>query len=300
MTARQFLSLALAAYVSTALAASRAEQEYFAAHDKYVAELAPQAPNSPIPSVEKKQYGDIRDTEASFLVDLEKRLRTIIGPSHVKGFDGSGHGVPRTLLRGDLGFDVLNGLEWDSKAGSGNLVVSTEALLDRFLTAHPQLPAMVADSLMKDDFYTFSTPADAAWSSFAVVPVATPGAEWRTVARLGARRQDYFEMVPDSLAISATGRGRVYLLEVKVTAKVHLIPACHKIWVAYQSRSKAALAKYYGSHLKDKDAFQESVDLTEIGDTASRKCFAEKAPREAFFADVIREAQVLVDRIDAM
>ena len=81
-------------------------------------------------------YGDrILTSEKQARADLERQMRAIIGPVSIDGLDRTGALNLDTLIEGDLGFGVLDGMVYGPVDGKTRAIVTTESLLRRWLGA---------------------------------------------------------------------------------------------------------------------------------------------------------------------
>ena len=283
--------------ISTAAAASL-EESYFANRDAYIDKLKPAEINVDVDEHVLKQEQTARE-------DLEKQLRRIVGPVEIKGFAGPGKSNLETLFKGDQGFGLLDGLLYSSADDKTHIVVSTNALLDRWLREHKDwwgltvanVPQEVGAALKSEAFYTQALQTDAAVFKYAELPVAKPGAAKLASAMLVARAQDLGPRTPDELIVTVLQGGRVLVVSAPASARIEPMPACERIWQEAVRKSTAAQEAYAASEPKDEKLAEQSTRLEEEGDVAFRKCFAERAKSHGSFAALTGQAQALLDRL---
>jgi hypothetical protein len=294
MTKLAAFLLAFSLTAAAALAASP-EAAYLAARDKAIAEIkrleASKASDETVQAAEDKASDD-----------LARRLREIIGPVALKGFSGSGKLNIESLSEGDVGFGMLDGLAFDAKGDS--VVVTTRPLLAAWLAAkareadaESRLPADIAAAVKQEDFYTFAISPDAAFAANADLPVTRPAGADLAVATLGEFEQDIGHDNVDQIVAAVAKGDRVLVASIQRKAPIAKIAACEKIWTDALARSDKLQAEYRASGLKDEKLFDESNRVEEEGDKDYRACFNQRAPREPFFAGLVKEAQDLVDRL---
>src|SRR5579871_5180708 len=143
--------------VASAAVAAVSEADYIAARDRYIAYF------KKLDAANKlDDDGMQRD-----LNDLEGKLRQIIGPVAVKDLAPDGKINLDTLSMGDEDFGRLDALVYSAPGGEDaadktQVVVTTAALLDRWLRAHKKwwgadfadMPQTAAAAVKTEDFYT--------------------------------------------------------------------------------------------------------------------------------------------------
>jgi hypothetical protein len=258
-------------------------QEYVAARDGYLATFK----DSDIIGDERagKAHEDARR-------DLETRLRTIIGPSAIKGFPRDGKINLESLSPGFIGFGLLDGLVYRSPDEKTRILVMTDELLGQWLRANKRdVPQTVAAALKSDSLYNGALYTDAAFFRYAELPVARPADAGLAFAMLVARGQDVGPRTPDEIIVSLLRGARVFIVVAPAGAKVGAIPDCDKIW---QKASKQAEKMAHAGPDPQVERFDK---LREDGDRAFRRCFAARAPQESYFPALVKQAQGLIDEL---
>lgn len=280
-----FLLLALPAH------AASPEDDYIAARDKLLAQF-------------KLKEGEqistrVTNAEKTARAGLERKMRAIIGPSGVKGAPAQGKLSLDTLIDGELGFGLLDGLVFKLK-GDTQVLVTTRMLLARWLETQqtvwkdsPEhgMPKEIDAALRTENFYTQALSHDAAVTRYADIPVAAPG-----VAMLIAHRQDIDPAEPRELIVTALRGERVFIWSAKAAAKSTMIPECQALWTASERKANAIQQKYQASDPKDEKLLDEYTKTQTDGDDAMRKCFGERAKRRPYFPALVKQAQDLVER----
>ncbi len=223
--------------------------------------------------------------------DLEAQLRTILGPLHYTGF-GSGKLNLGSLYEGDEGFGSLDGLRFEAKIGvngetaggkdkhgnyiepKAHIVVTTQTMFARWLRAHKDwwdksannVPQQISAALENENFYTQAFSTGSAVVKFSDLPIATPGSTTFAYAMLAARTQSEIPEAADEVYVSALANGKVYVAYSSIEPKVH-IPACDAVRTDFSKKSE--------------DAF--------------KRCFSERAPKQAAFGEAKKQAQSLLE-----
>jgi len=292
--------VALLVSIPLAAAAASLEDTYVAARDGYIEKFKPTETNVDLDEAGRKQ-------EELARADLENQLRQIIGPSDLKGFSAPGKSNLDTLFTGYSGFGLLDGLVYSSKDDKTHIVVTTDALLERWLRQHrdwwgpdvANVPQDVDAALKSEAFYTQALRTDAAISKYVELPLAKPANAKFAFAMLAARSQDIGPRTPDELIVSMLRDGRLFVVTAPSNARINPLPACQKLWRDALRNAAKAHAAYVASGLKDKTLFEQSTRLEEEGDAAFHRCFAQRAKGQAFVAALTRQAQGLIDRLPA-
>jgi hypothetical protein len=268
--------------------------EYYAARDAYIAKFE----NADVDDAALKQHENARD-------DLARKLRPIVGTLDVQGLPKTGEINLDSLYKGDQGFGTLDGLVFASEKNNTSVLVSTAAILERWLKEHadwwgPKLanvPPETAAAIREEAFYTQAVKTDAAFFQFAEIPVAKPANASAVYAMLSGRAQDNGLDKPDELIVTEIVSGKIYIVSVPPVGEIVTFPACDKIWqeslrkaseLEEQSRASA------GKEEQDSDASEKTRD---DGYAAYRACFAEHAKGEKYFPALIKQAQEWVDQL---
>jgi hypothetical protein len=185
-----------------------------------------------------------------------------------------------------------------------SVVVTTLPLFKVWIKAHrtrwPDLqnvPQNVGAALQSDAFYTQAIDSGAAFSKYAVLPVAKPDGS-TAVALLGARAQDIGPRPADLIIVAAVRGNRVFVVSAAARNSVDDFPACRAIWDE-SVRKVADLHKQFeaGGRKNDK-RFSEQIRKTENGgDAAYRACFAERLKADPRFKTATDQAQSLLDAL---
>jgi hypothetical protein len=291
----KILWIALLVLIPAAAAASSSEQSYLAARNAQIRKIA--AAEKKI-GVDSNRFTKLQDEAVA---ELEKQLKQIVGTSKlsVPGVSATPKINNDTLLRGDQGFGMLDGLVYGSKDYKTRVVVTTEGLLKAWLRDHRkwwkdnELPEDPAKALANVSFYTQAVNSDAALSKYAELPINKPAAASIAYAMLGNFAQDDGPSEPDELVISAMQGGKLYVVRVPASTKVGPFPPCQAAWEEAERKSNEAFQR-----AQDKPKAKEpDAKIREDGAAAFRRCFAERAPKEKGFADLVRQAQGIVDAL---
>jgi hypothetical protein len=260
--------------------AATPEQAYLVSRDAHIRKLA---------AVEKSagvESERLRKAHEQAVTDLQKQIARIVGPSELTlpGLPAAGALNNDTLTKGDMGFGLLDGLRYASEDHRTMVVVTTEGLFRIWLREHRKwwndnnVPQDPAQALRHTSFYTQALSTDAAVFRFAELPVKKPAAASFVFAMVGTRAQDVGSREADEVTLALLQGTKLYVVRVKAGTKLGPFPPCDEIW--------------------DK-APQNSPDRLDRADKAFRRCFAERAPHDKGFADLVRQAQDIVDRLPA-
>lgn len=276
--------LVLACLLPVAAFAASPEEDYIAARDRYIAQFKLK---------ENEQVTDaVSKAEEQARTALGKQLQAVIGASGIKGAPAQGKLNIESLISGDMGFGLLDGIVFKLTEDT-QVLVTTRTLLTRWLAAQQEIwkqspehgfPAEVDAALRTENFYTQALSHDAAVTRYADIPV-TGGA-----AMLITHRQDIGPSVPKELTVAVTTGERLFIWSVPARAKVTAIPQCQSIWTAAEKKA-SALTK------KSPDNFDAAEKLQSEADAAMRRCYNERARSQAFFQPLVKQAQELVDRV---
>ena len=294
---RMLLIALLLAAPAVSYAAS-AEQTYFSARDAAVRKIEQ--------SEKRKESDDARmKMHDAALADLEKQLRTMIGPVEIKGFPADGKINLSTLFKSDQGYGALDALVYSSADEKTNITVTTDALLKAWIKAHrnwwPNLenvPQDVTKALQSEPFYTQALDSDAAFSRYAVLPVAKSAGGF-TFAMLGSRAQDIGPRAPDLIVAAAVRGNRMFLVSTQANAKIEDMPACQPVWDESVRKAGEAFKTYETGGRKDENLLKQQSQIESDGDAAYRVCFGERLKADARFKTLTEQAQALLDSLPA-
>lgn len=277
---RLFLALALSFAAACCAWAASPVDDYIAARDAYLKQF---------------KEGDIPGDEMTrkhqrALDDLEARLRTIVGPSELKGFPKQGKVNLDSLAEGDQGFGLLDGLVYASSDNKTRIVVTTRELLDRWLAAHRSwwgdkndMPKGLEPALKSEAFYTQALSTDAYFYEFGDIPLARPAGTF-AFATLVGRAQDVGRQTPGEVVVTLLRGGRAYVIVAPVAATAATTPQCVQSWKTAEERAQHAEG-------------DKGEGLRDVGYRDYLRCFAAQAPRRGYFPALTKQAQGLIDML---
>jgi hypothetical protein len=187
------------------------------------------------------------------------------------------------LFKDDVGFGMLDGLAYSSEDYKTRVIVTTEGLFKTWLRGHRKwwresnVSQDPAKALSHMSFYTQATSADSAVIKYAELPIRKPASASIAFAMLSVRAQDIGPWDADEVVVSVMQGGKLYVVRVPAAAKVGPIPPCVELW-------NKALRK---AETNPDDKIRDE------GDAAFHRCFAERAPQEKGFPDLVRQAQAM-------
>jgi len=251
----------------------------------------------------KDTYGDqIRTANKQALADLETQMRGIVGPVSLHGLEGRGALNLDTLVEGDLGFGLLDGMVYGDVDAKTRVVATTDGLLRHWLREHKNwwgntfadLPQEPDAAVKEDAFYTQALLTDAAIMRFAELPVRKPAAATFAFAMLGARSQSDVPARADEIFLAVAQGGRVFIAHTRASAAVGPIPSCDAVRNDLVNQSIAAAAE---RDLDDEHRRQKADALSARSEAEFLRCFAEKARQEPGFAIATAAAQSLIEQM---
>jgi hypothetical protein len=274
--------------------AASPEDDYFAARDKYAKSFD---------NIETWDDSvDAKHTAA--LKDLETQLRTIVGPFSESGFSGEGTINLDTLASSDVGYGLLDGLAYSSSDETTRVVVTSDAVFTHWLKDHANWwdgmanpPQDIDGALQSETFYAQAIMPDAAVTKYATLPITKPTGAKFAFAMLAGASQDIVPMVPDQVIVSVETEHRVFIVTAPAGEAVAAIPACDQIWQDSQNKADEAYTAYTNSNPQDEALFDAYTKIQEDGAAAFDRCYNERAPKEAYFPGVVKQAQAIADAL---
>jgi hypothetical protein len=181
--------------------------------------------------------------------------------------------------------------------------VTTEGLFKTWLREHRNwwrdnnVPQDPAKALGHASFYTQATGTGAATVKYVELPIKKPAAASLAFAMLGTTSQDVGPSEPEDVTVALLQGGKLYVVRVNASAKIGPFPRCQALWDATMKKSQQEFERHRDKPNARAPSRQASIE--EEGDAAFRRCFAERAPREKGFADLVRQAQDIADKLPA-
>ncbi|MGQ0444577.1 MAG: hypothetical protein ACT4O2_05485 [Beijerinckiaceae bacterium] len=326
----RLLMIAVLAFTSAAWAASP-EQDYFAARDQYVKKLERFARRNPSETaLDKARERALADLEKR----LRRIVGSVVFKGLAKGeFVAKGEIDRGAINMGGLGahrdyLDLeglglkgrLDGLVFVGDRGFGQIVVTTDSLFhswlrdpDRWWKDKQKTPPDADSALLDEGFYTDAIPSESSnhhyydsWAKYAEIPIGKPAGASFASAQLGqwgTASSPRWEVI-----VALRQDGKIFLANGLAESNIGNIPACDKVLKDSKDRAETAVDVARGAtrdpnksaaevDAKVHDFLEERQRVLERGQADFHACFNERAPREAFFADLKREAQALADRI---
>jgi hypothetical protein len=292
----KILCIALLVLFPSAAGAASLEQSYLAARDAQARKVA---------AAQKKMGADsnrVDKIQEQALAGLEKQLKQIIGMPElsVPGVKSAAKINIESLTENEQGFEMLDGLVYASEDYKTQVVVTTEGLLKAWMrrarkpndSKKSHDPAKdPAKAIASEEFYTQAVSSDATLSKYAELPIKKPAAASAAYAMFAGWAQDVGPWEPDELVMSVIQGGKLYVVRIPASTKLGPFPACKVIWDKAESKANEAF--------KQKSKVLDGSKIQEEGAAAFRRCFAEQAPKEKGFADLVRQAQTIVDGLPA-
>jgi hypothetical protein len=305
--------LCLAATISDVAAAPRAKS----AEDRYIA--ARDAVIEKISAIYDAGNSDdaARKAEAAAMSDLGSQMRAILSEPSRAGFGPARLSVD-TFAKGDEGFGKLDGLRFDAllgrngdKAGQdgadgkyvepkAHIVVTTQTLFERWLREHKEwwdkgaknVPQQIGAALKDESFYTQAVSGGAAVVGFNSLPITKPAGVSFAYAMLAGQTQSEIPDAADHVFVSVISGGKVYLAYGAITPEVS-VPACILIRTGFNQKADQADDDLRSGKI-DRKAYDRLGNLRQKGEDAYKRCFTERAPKQAAFAEATREAERLL------
>jgi hypothetical protein len=258
-----------------------------------------------------------RKAEDTTRGELQAQMIAILGEPARKGF------APPTLnldtfYKGDQGFGMLDGLRFDAEIGKGgekagkgdgdkyvepkaHIIVTTERLFARWLRAHKDwwdkglknVPQQIGAALKFEGFYTQAISTDSAVINFNALPIARPASATFAYGFLAGRTQSDIPNEADEVFVSAEVNGKVYVAYGSIEPAVQ-VPACAAVRAGFNKRAEEADDKLRFNQI-DKKAYDRLGDFRQQGEDAFRRCFTQRAPQQASFAQAVKQAQALLE-----
>lgn len=271
------LLASVAAYIVLKDAAP--EERYFETRDSFIREF-------------KKATEPV--DERSALAELEKQIRTIVGPAGYEGFPGRGK-INLETLQNQLGVGQIDGLRFSSDREF--LVVTTESLLKNYLTERPELPKGLRELAETEFFYTSALLPGADTSFSLEVPIKSAKGQLFARAFLGVTAQSFRPVVPEEIFVFVSRGNQILLVYTKATANITNIPKCWAEWESLDKKRSEASEHYQASRLSSEETLRDAHRREKLALEAYHQCFDREASSQPFFSSLTQQAQSIVDRL---
>lgn len=308
---RLLVPLCLAATISQATAAPKsAEDRYIAARDAAIEKIS---------ALYNTGNSDeaARKAEAAATADLGAQMRAIVNEPSREGFGPARLSVD-TFANGDEGFGKLDGLRFDALVGENgekagqdgadgkyvqpksHIVVTTQTLFERWLRAHKDwwdkgaknVPQQIGAALKDESFYTQAVASGSAVVSFNSLPITKPAKASFAYAVLAGRTQSEIPDAASHVFVSAISGDKIYVAYGSISPEV-TVPACIAIRTGYNQKAEQADDDLRSGKI-DQKAYGRLGNLRQKGEDAYKRCFTERAPKLASFAEATRQAERLL------
>lgn len=287
----------LFALASNAALAASPEDDYIAARDKAISDIAAQeSSNAAVEAL------DAANEKAR--AELEKRLSALLGPLSVKDFPATGTINLESLSASDIGFGMLDGLRYAKSDEGPSIVATTRGLAERWLQSKAdeddeslKLPTNLGEALKLDGFYAQAIGSDAAFVKTFDFALKKPEGADIAVARLGGWTQDVGPIYDQQVVVAVVKGDRVLVAEAPAAPAVPKIAACEALWTAADATAQKFQQAYQGSDLKDQQAYDSANAAWEKGDGDYRACMGERLPGDPAFPALLAQAQELADHM---
>jgi hypothetical protein len=268
--------------------AASPEDDYIAARDAAIGRIK---------TLEAKKADEaaVDEAQTTALADLGRRLQEIIGDLDVAGYPKKGVVNLEALSPGDVGFEMLDALRLRQGDFGPQIVVTTDGLLDRWLRApagwwkkERKTPPVAEAALRDEGFYTPAVSSDSAFTKTADIPISKPAGASFAVALLGGWAQDIGPNPNQEIVVALRKDGKTFIATGNAE-KIPPIPACAAIW------NKIDDARTKGKTTPE----QTTPEQDDKVDARYRACIGREAPKQAFFAGLIKKAQAIADGLAA-
>lgn len=276
-------------------AAGPGDDAYIAARDRAVAEVT-------------KLDGDPAKQDAMFAADdkaraaLEKQLSALLGPLSFKGLEPKPSFSPEALYEGDLGSGRPDGLLFRDSKDNVRIFVSTVPIFENWMAAQakggsPELGKGLAAAMSENTLYTFTVGQDAAFSSYAVVPLPAPAGETIYAAVGLFSQDDSNDFPPNDLVVARIANGRILVGAEAAPEARKPIAACSQVWKRYAAKAKQLETAAQKGKGADDPRWHEAMGVLSEGHDAFRACFAQELPKQPYFAAITNRAAALLKRM---
>jgi len=268
------------------------------------------ARNADIAKVAKLEAADPQSDKADkagaqLLLDLQKRLKAIVGPVSVKGFPSEGK-INLQTLGSEIGSGMLDGLLYQKTADgqTPSLVVTTRGLLQRWLDergkeadATLRVPTKIEEALQSDAFYEFGVGSDAAFTNGGALDIVKPDGADFAFATIGRWSQEQGPSELGDIFVSVVKGDRVLVAGLPAKPKIPELAACKPIWDAASAKSDKLSKAYQDGGAKDEKLMDESNAVSGQGEKDWFACMRAHLKEQKEYAALVGQAQEVAGRL---
>lgn len=304
VTERLALRLACAAAFTAGLplaAGATPLDEYVAARDKAIAEMVAAA------KAGKSDDDAVVKREAQALEDLGNRMISLVGPVNIKGLGSPTYSMDVLFYVDGQPSEQLDGVSVADDDGTTRVIVTPAPIFESWLAARGKdadAPPGFGDGLKAaagtEYFYdaAFAFPGGG-YTPYVALPVMVAGGE-TVYAWLGLYTDEMpADLPPNEITLVRIADDQVMVGITEVKLEGASIAACDAIWQPYDVKVSALQEAVDKDNKPDDPRWDQIAEIGDEGGAAFRKCFAEKAKDQPFFAAATKQAEQLLQAIRA-
>jgi hypothetical protein len=154
------------------------------------------------------------------------------------------------------------------------------------------VPQQIGAALKDESFYTQAVSSGSAVVNFNSLPIARPAGATFVHGMLAGRTQSDIPDAADTVFVSAIANGKVYVAYGSIDPKVQ-IPACIAIRASFNKKAERAEDDLRFEKI-DRKAYDKLGNLRKKCEDEYKRCFTERAPKQASFAEATLQAERLL------
>ena len=266
----------------------RAERTYLTLRDQYRRSL----------TIREQHHEDVAAADDSAIADLEARLRRIVGDFNAPYVAGNGRSNLDTVLPGDMGSGVADGMLYNSRDSTTHVLVTTPGLLEPWVTPasakKSSLPRDLREALSDAGVLNQVFDVDAAVQKFTDIPARGVEPGDVVAATLVTRAQDYCRCQPDELFVSVVRGPRVFIIDTPVRDTLPVPRVCDAQADSAAAKSKVMYDRALRATPSDTVLLKAGSANDSVADVEFRRCYADHIVHDARFGNVIAQVRELI------
>jgi uncharacterized protein (TIGR03067 family) len=214
------------------------------------------------------------------LANLERKLRSIIGPVNVPGFPQPGRINLEAICNGEEGCETLDGLVYRTESWSRRLIVTTPSLMSNWLEGRRQTvdSALRVPSTFMDAFGSHA-------AVFRYASISVPDAERRGIvsAMLIREAQDVGRWPPEKVLVSVVRQNRIFIMLAPTAVRIDTLAGCG--------------ARLDSAFKSSPDPVRRSIEEEDQAYDSYYQCYGERQSEIPGIDKIVEQVMTLADAV---
>jgi len=247
-----------------------------------------------------KRGENIEAADDSAVRALESLLRPIVGDFSAPGIVGHGRMSMHTLVPGYEDSDLPDGILYQSRDSSVQVLVTTDDLMRSWLARQSDGDTPISRdprvALRSEDVMTQLFDRDAHVYSYTDIPIDSAPLGIVS-AKLVARSQDYAPMPANEIIVSVARGSRLFIVDAPARDTLPIPSNCAVAADSGQARSKALVDSAFSTTPQDSARVTAAFMTDENTNSLFRRCYGETVARDPRFQGLVSQVRKLAESL---